>query len=131
VLCATRPGVERYFAGVAEESPYLALERLLETWQKEKALPDDEDKSPELDAQTTAAIHWLKSKWGEDKPCPWCGNDTYYVSPPEPLALAEGGQTAPYISVICRNCGQTTRIDLRIFQPGQSVGNDIGESNDP
>lgn len=102
------------------DEDYEPLKRLLREWQQEKGLPPGEARTSDYEAQTRASIAWVRAKWGDDKQCPWCGNDSYYVSPPEPLALGDGGQTAPYISVTCRNCGQVTRIDLRIFDPGQT-----------
>jgi hypothetical protein len=105
------------------------LEKALHKWQDEKAT-QAEPRSVELEEQTEAAIAWIRAKWGDDKPCPWCGNDTYYVTPPEPLAVPDGGQTVPYISVICRNCGQVARIDLRIFDASEREQSDREKGSD-
>jgi hypothetical protein len=97
-----------------DRSPYAPLLRHLNDWRDRYGEDESETPDDSAEEETEAAIKWLREKWGDDKPCPWCGNDSYYVSPPESF-LAPTGRTVPYIAVICRNCGQATRVDLRIF----------------
>lgn len=99
----------------SESDPYQPLLNRLDEWRSALSSDDSGDLSPRESEETDAAVLWLREKWGDDKPCPWCGNETYFVGPPQSLSVSEAGASTPLIPVICRNCGQTTFIDLRII----------------
>jgi hypothetical protein len=59
-----------------------------------------------------SALKWIRQKWGDDKPCPYCGGIEWGVAAPRRFQTVEG-QTEPMFAVVCRNCGNTVLIDSR------------------
>jgi len=59
---------------------------------------------PDLLAQEDA-IRWLRDKWGDYKPCPYCGGTEWGVAPAVPVLPEQGELVYP---VTCQRCGSTT-----------------------
>jgi hypothetical protein len=58
------------------------------------------------------AIAWLEDKWGRDRACPYCGNDTWAIN--HYLIASENwatGSVQPRFIVTCTNCAQVVHID--------------------
>ena len=100
---------------MAKDPRYEVLRKNLHDWRETQPERANNDLSPVEDAETAAAIVWLREKWGDERPCPYCNNPSYFVGPPSPFALEAGGATAPQVPVICRNCGVTALIDIRVI----------------
>src|SRR5262245_24643893 len=65
------------------------------------------------------AITWLRDRWGDDKPCPYCGGTEWGVTGPFRL-IRESIQgkrqrlaAEPVYECVCRTCGNIVLIDSR------------------
>ncbi|MFL5896064.1 MAG: hypothetical protein ACJ76Z_13260 [Thermoleophilaceae bacterium] len=66
------------------------------------------------------AIAWLEERWGENRPCPYCANDSWDVQGAVELRPAPGfpqwsGDPEgffPAFQVICTNCGHTALVNV-------------------
>jgi predicted nucleic-acid-binding Zn-ribbon protein len=90
------------------------LQLLLNKWRGET------DEGKDRGEEASEAVEWVRRKWGDEKPCPYCGSVEYAVGPPNSFLTYEGQPTTPFIPVTCRNCGQTAFIDLRIIDDDSS-----------
>src|SRR4051812_21662798 len=91
-----------------DRSSYPRLMARVQAWLD--ANPDEGSK-PRREEETREATQWLLDKWGDERPCPYCGNEHYFVAPPNSFAADPAGATSPYVPVICSNCGVTVFID--------------------
>jgi hypothetical protein len=66
---------------------------------------------PDADRLLDGAIAWIRQKWGEERPCPYCGDSMWEVGMPFELAQAPSGAMALAFPVICSNCGNTTLVN--------------------
>jgi hypothetical protein len=55
-------------------------------------------------------IAWIRERWGEDRPCPYCGGSTWEVGPPFELGRPSGELVSP---VVCVGCGNTALVNAR------------------
>jgi hypothetical protein len=69
--------------------------------------------APETDAERLldGAIAWVRQKWGEERPCPYCGDSEWEVGTPFELARGSSDAVALAFPVVCSNCGNTTLIN--------------------
>lgn len=103
-----------------EENPH---EWLLKAWQRyrnaeahglQAAAKDDEfaAAAEQLEeALVAAAINWLEERWGDQQPCPYCGNKEWTVGRPFTAALISGAAFTPHFPVTCNECGNTALIN--------------------
>lgn len=91
----------------------------LQQWRETEA-DLSEDLTQKENEEVAAAIGWLREKWGEERPCPYCGSTSHAVGPPGSLVHESGKAVSPSIPVVCRNCGNTTFIDLRVLDGGEN-----------
>jgi ribosomal protein S27AE len=64
-----------------------------------------------------AGVKWLQEKWGDDKPCPYCGGVAWSVAPPVYLVHNNHDdlyRSPPMLVVRCGTCGHTMFIDAII-----------------
>jgi predicted RNA-binding Zn-ribbon protein involved in translation (DUF1610 family) len=54
-------------------------------------------------------LAWIREKWGEQRPCPYCGEARWDVGPPVVLGAS------PAVPVVCGNCGNTLLIDAGVM----------------
>lgn len=83
--------------------------RLMAIWQAQRA---GRELSP--DQRTflvQEAINWLRGKWGESSPCPYCGNLLWEIGTPLNIAQVEGKPLSPHFPAMCSNCGHTVFIN--------------------
>jgi predicted RNA-binding Zn-ribbon protein involved in translation (DUF1610 family) len=86
-----------------------------------QAFPNAPDTAREQIAeQLVDAIDWTQRKWGQNHPCPYCGNQSWEVGPPvelltEPVVSTQrfAAKLEPLYPVSCTNCGQTTLVRVR------------------
>lgn len=62
--------------------------------------------------RTEKAAQWVREKWGEDKPCPYCGDNHWGVDGTLlNLRPIQGGFGYLAFQVICSNCGHTVLVN--------------------
>ena len=94
-----------------------ALRMALQNFQEAQESVDQETSNLELaelqlrEAFIDGAISWLAAKWGNDRPCPYCGNPEWTVSLPFNLLLESRNTLPPHFSAVCTNCGNTVLIN--------------------
>jgi hypothetical protein len=71
--------------------------------------------------QTEKVQEWLESKWGKDKPCPFCaGTDWIIGDAPAHLPVGSRdratilGKLYPFVVVICTTCGTAQLVHSEI-----------------
>jgi hypothetical protein len=65
----------------------------------------------DADRLVGAAIEWLRGKWGEERPCPYCGDPTWEVGAPFELLRPSTERMSLVFPITCVNCGATTLLD--------------------
>lgn len=63
-------------------------------------------------AEESAALKWVRDKWGDDPPCPYCKGTEWGVIPARAFRV-DGGKTEPMYSVVCLGCGNTVLLESR------------------
>lgn len=77
-----------------------------------------ERKEAELDARAEQIVQWLKNKWGDPHPCPYCTNDVWSVDP-DPILLQRlgglPGSGIPAYLVRCEHCGHEVALSAEVL----------------
>lgn len=81
----------------------------LEAAEKEEEFANAAEQLEE--ALVAAAIDWLEDRWGDQQPCPYCGNKEWTVGRPFTAALISGAAFTPHFPVTCNQCGNTALIN--------------------
>jgi hypothetical protein len=80
--------------------------------ERRPELPDDWLTNPDYrDWRVAALLDWLSEKWGEERPCPYCGNVVWNVDP-TPIGIERFARQGliPAFLVACTNCGQSAYV---------------------
>jgi hypothetical protein len=65
----------------------------------------------DADSLLDGAIAWVRQKWGEQRPCPYCGDSTWEVGMPFEFTRGSSDAVALAFPVIRSNCGNTALIN--------------------
>jgi hypothetical protein len=65
----------------------------------------------DADRLVGAAIAWMREKWGDERPCPYCGGPTWEVGTPFELSRPSGEALSLVFPVVCANCGNTALVN--------------------
>ena len=77
-----------------------------------------EDEVPSRPVGQEAAAKWIKRKWGELRPCPYCGGNAWTVTPAISLAPPVGDEGDHEVfPVTCNGCGNTVLVNANFPQP--------------
>ena len=63
-------------------------------------------------APGTRAANWIREKWGDQKPCPYCGGNSWVVTDAIRLAPEIGKEGDHMVfPVTCASCGNTVLVN--------------------
>lgn len=64
-----------------------------------------------LDGLSKLSVEWLRARWGESRPCPYCDVATWTVGSPYDDFLRGEGKIKRQFEVTCDNCGHVVLMD--------------------